>query len=152
MKTIELTYKLQDIDTVAKQVISALGASKVVLFYGKMGSGKTTLIQAMLKALKSEDVASSPTFSIVNEYQIPNDQVFHFDFYRIESIEEALNFGVEDYLYSDNWLFIEWPERIKALLPNDAIRVDITIVDNDRRSLKLTINTSNLTETMPMTQ
>ncbi len=151
MKTIDLTYKLQDIDTVAQSLLEHL-SSKTVLLYGDMGAGKTTLIQAFLKAMESTDVASSPTFSIVNEYAIPNDKVYHFDFYRVESIEEAYNFGIEDYLYSNCWLFMEWPDRISALLPSEATTITISIVDDHTRALKLTVNTNNLTETLPMEQ
>lgn len=87
METIAFTYQLKDIDTIAKKVLDYM-SSKTLLFNGAMGSGKTTLINALLKAMNSKDVATSPTFSIVNEYTIPNDKVYHFDFYRIESIED----------------------------------------------------------------
>ena len=117
-----------------------------------MGAGKTTFINALLKAMKSDDVATSPTFSIVNEYKLPNDKIYHFDFYRIESIEEAYNFGVEDYLYSNHWLFIEWPDRIEELLPENTQTITITKIDNNKRSLKLTINNKLLTENKAMTE
>ena len=107
MKTVELPYNLQQIDSVASDILKQL-ESKVVVFNGDMGAGKTTFIKALLKAMQSEDVVTSPTFSIVNEYSIPNDKVYHFDFYRIESLEEAFNFGIEDYINSTHWLFIEW--------------------------------------------
>ena len=126
--------------------------SKTVLFYGHMGAGKTTFINALLKAMKSDDLATSPTFSIVNEYRLPNDKIYHFDFYRIESIEEAYNFGIEDYFDSDHWLFIEWPERIEALLPKDAQSITITSMDDSNRSLKLTIDHKLLTENNAMTE
>ncbi|WP_317128739.1 tRNA (adenosine(37)-N6)-threonylcarbamoyltransferase complex ATPase subunit type 1 TsaE [Winogradskyella algicola] len=151
MHNIELTYHLNDIDNIALDVLKHL-TSKVILFDGKMGAGKTTLINALLKAMKSDDVATSPTFSIVNEYKLENDKIFHFDFYRIESIEEAYNFGIEDYLYSDNWLFIEWPDRIEELLPENTQTIAITKIDNNTRSLKLTINKKLLTENNAMTE
>ena len=148
---IELTYNLNEINTIALEVFEQL-ESKVILFNGDMGAGKTTFINALLKAMKSEDVATSPTFSIVNEYSIPNDKVYHFDFYRIESIEEAYNFGIEDYLYSDNWLLIEWPDRIEELVPENAQTITITKVDDNKRSLKLNINKKLLTENKAMTE
>lgn len=151
MHNIELTYHLNEINTVALDVLKHL-KSKVILFDGKMGAGKTTFINALLKAMNSDDVATSPTFSIVNEYTLPNDKVFHFDFYRIESIDEAYNFGVEDYLYSNNWLFIEWPNLIEELLPEKTQTITITKIDNNTRSLKLTINKKLLTENNAMTE
>ena len=151
MPNLELTYQLKDIDSVAKSVLKQL-TSKFILFQGDMGAGKTTFINALLKALGSDDVATSPTFSIVNEYNIPNDKIFHFDFYRIESIDEAFNFGVEDYLNSNHWLFLEWPDRIEELIPEDAQTITITVVDNKTRSLKLTIDNKFLTEHNAMTE
>ena len=151
MYNIELTYHLNDINTTALKVLNLL-ESKVILFNGEMGAGKTTFINALLKAMKSDDDATSPTFSIVNEYKLPNDKIYHFDFYRIESIEEAYNFGVEDYLYSDHWLFIEWPDRIEELLPESTQTISITKIDNNKRSLKLTINKKLLTENNAMTE
>ena len=151
MKTIEFTYHLKDIDAVAISVLELL-ESKTLVFNGTMGAGKTTFINALLKAMQSGDVATSPTFSIVNEYTIPNDKIYHFDFYRIESLDEAYNFGIEDYLNSNHWLFMEWPERIEKLLPEDAQTITITDLNNNKRSLKLTINTNHLTENIAMTE
>ncbi len=150
MKTIALTYHLKDIDAIATQVLEHL-ESKTLLFDGAMGTGKTTFINALLKAMGSSDIATSPTFSIVNEYTLPEDKIYHFDFYRIESIDEAYNFGIEDYLSSNHWLFIEWPERISELL-DDAQTLTITKIDNNTRSLKLTINNKLLTENNAMTE
>jgi tRNA threonylcarbamoyladenosine biosynthesis protein TsaE len=151
LKTIELTYHLKDIDAIAASVLEHL-ESKTLLLKGGMGTGKTTFVNALLKAMDSDDVATSPTFSIVNEYALPeNDKVFHFDFYRIASIDEAYNFGIEDYLASNNWLFMEWPERISELL-EDSQSLTITKIDNNIRSLKLTINTKHLTEHNAMTE
>ncbi|WP_400078882.1 tRNA (adenosine(37)-N6)-threonylcarbamoyltransferase complex ATPase subunit type 1 TsaE [Winogradskyella sp. R77965] len=151
MRVIEFTYHLKDIDAIAASVLEHL-ESKTVLFNGAMGAGKTTFINALLKAMQSSDVATSPTFSIVNEYTIPSDKVYHFDFYRVKSLDEAYNFGIEDYFNSNHWLFLEWPERIEALLPEDAQSITITDLDENRRSLKLTIKTKHLTEQIAMTE
>jgi len=150
VENIELTYHIKDINAIAAGILDHL-KSKTILFNGAMGVGKTTFINALLNAMDSNDVATSPTFSIVNEYNIPNDKVFHFDFYRIESIDEAYNFGIEDYLSSKHWLFMEWPEHIAELL-DDAQIITITKIDDDIRSLKLTIDTNILTEHKAMTE
>ena len=149
MKTIEFTYRLKDIEATAASVLEHL-VSKTILFNGSMGAGKTTFINALLNAMQSDDTATSPTFSIVNEYNIPNDKVYHFDFYRIESIDEAYNFGIEDYLNNNHWLFMEWPERIEDLIPENHQAITITDLEDNKRSLKLTINTKHLTKKTAM--
>ncbi|GAB4163868.1 MAG: tRNA (adenosine(37)-N6)-threonylcarbamoyltransferase complex ATPase subunit type 1 TsaE [Winogradskyella sp.] len=151
MYKLEFTYKLEDIDNVAKHVLDQFDV-KTILFDGEMGAGKTTFISALLKAMRSNDTATSPTFSIVNEYNVPNDKVFHFDFYRIENIEEAYNFGIEDYLNSNHWLFIEWADRVEEILPENTQTLIIEKVNNKERSLKLTINKKLLTENNAMTE
>ena len=147
---LEFNYHLSEIDIIAKQVLEHFN-SKIIVFEGNMGSGKTTLINAIIKEMNSEDEATSPTFSIVNEYELPNNKVYHFDFYRIENVEEAYNFGVEEYLMSDHWIFIEWAERIAEIFPENVQTVTITEIDNKSRSLKLTINNRSLTENSAMT-
>ncbi|WP_339624144.1 tRNA (adenosine(37)-N6)-threonylcarbamoyltransferase complex ATPase subunit type 1 TsaE [uncultured Winogradskyella sp.] len=151
MKTLAFTYHLNDIDSVAKDVLQHLTA-KTILFNGDMGAGKTTFIKALIKAMGSTDKATSPTFSIVNEYIIPNAKVYHFDFYRLTSVEEAYNFGIEDYLESNHWLFIEWSERLVDLLPKNTQSLTITSVDNTTRSLKLSIETNNINQNSAMTE
>ena len=137
----EITYNIQDITTVAEAVIKQL-TSKTILMYGDMGVGKTTFIKSFVKALKSDDDVTSPTFSIVNEYVTPSDKVFHFDLYRIKDEDEALQFGIEDYLYSNNWIIIEWPDRIENLYPNNANIITITQNKDNSRTLKLSHNIS----------
>lgn len=119
-----ITYKQEELPTIAKDLLSA-STSKTILFYGTMGVGKTTLIKEMCRQLGASEVASSPTFSIVNEYEANDGLVYHFDFYRIDDADEALDLGVEDYLYSGHWVFIEWPEKISNLIPEDAQKVII---------------------------
>jgi len=150
LQTLNFTYCINDIHTIASEIVKHFD-SKIILFNGEMGAGKTTLIKALLKAMGSGDIATSPTFSIVNEYKLPNDKVYHFDFYRIESIEEAYNFGIEEYLNSDNWLFMEWANRIEALLPENFQTLSITDLGNNKRALKLTINTNKPTDYKTMT-
>ncbi len=122
---------LLELNSVAKEIISQL-QHKIILFEGEMGAGKTTFIKALLKELDSSDEVSSPTFSIVNEYEIPDGKVFHFDLYRIKSEEEAMDFGVEEYLYSGNYCFIEWPDKIKNLIPEPHHLVKIIADENQR--------------------
>ncbi|WP_179334820.1 tRNA (adenosine(37)-N6)-threonylcarbamoyltransferase complex ATPase subunit type 1 TsaE [Winogradskyella costae] len=140
MKTLEFTYHLNDIDTIASAVLEHLH-SKIIIFNGEMGAGKTTFINSLLLAMGSNDGATSPTFSIVNEYNLLDDKIYHFDFYRIESIEEAYNFGIEDYLSTNHWLFMEWAERIEELIPKNTQTITITDLQDNKRSLELTLNT-----------
>ena len=130
---------LATISDVAKEFISQMGDSKVFAFYGSMGAGKTTFIKAICEELGVEDVINSPTFAIINEYHTgKGDQIFHFDFYRINKIEEAYDFGYEDYFYSGNLCFIEWPEKIKNLLPANAVEVYITENEQGEREVAIT--------------
>ena len=135
----ELTYKITDIDFVAEEFLKHV-SSKTIVFKADMGVGKTTLIKALVKALGSIDVVTSPTFSIVNEYSLINDKIYHFDFYRIKNEEEALNFGIEDYLYIESWIFMEWFENIPNLLPKNYNLVHIKLNKNASRTLKLSQN------------
>jgi len=130
-----LTYELSEIDSIAKLLLSKV-KSNTLLFYGEMGAGKTTLIKALIKALGSTDKVSSPTFSLVNEYHTDQGKVFHFDFYRIEDETEVLDMGFEDYLDSDSWKLIEWPQKIENLLEADMQKVEVFIENNNSRKLK----------------
>ncbi|OAD92350.1 tRNA (N6-adenosine(37)-N6)-threonylcarbamoyltransferase complex ATPase TsaE [Aequorivita soesokkakensis] len=132
----ELTYTQIEISKVAEQILAST-ASKILLFYGDMGVGKTTLIKEIVKQLGVDEISSSPSFSIVNEYHTPQNVIYHFDFYRIEGISEAYDIGVEDYLYSGNYNLIEWPEKIDKLLPDNTDNIYITKNKNGSRTLKL---------------
>lgn len=132
----ELTYTQDQISEVAEQILG-FSASNIFLFYGEMGVGKTTLIKEIVKQLGVTEISGSPSFSIVNEYEGKNGSVYHFDFYRINDVEEAYDIGVEDYFYSDNYVFIEWPEKIKELLPEDAVAINIQKNKNGSRTLKI---------------
>jgi tRNA threonylcarbamoyladenosine biosynthesis protein TsaE len=117
---------LEHIREAARQFIDAMGDQHVFAFYGHMGAGKTTFIKAICEELGVEDVVTSPTFAIVNEYTTAEDiPVYHFDFYRIKKLEEVYDMGYEDYFYGDGLCFIEWPEMMEELLPEGAIKVQI---------------------------
>lgn len=128
---------LEDIRDAARQFVSQIGDRHVFAFYGHMGAGKTTFIKAVCEELGVDDVITSPTFAIVNEYTDGNGQpVFHFDFYRIKKLEEVYDMGYEDYFYSGALCFIEWPELIEELLPEDAVRVHIEQQPDGSRRVK----------------
>jgi tRNA threonylcarbamoyladenosine biosynthesis protein TsaE len=133
---IELNFKLDNLSEIAKKIVEN-AHSKILLFYGEMGAGKTTLISAIVSELGSKDKASSPTFSIVNEYKIPDGMLYHFDFYRLKNQVEAMDMGVEDYFYSGAWNLIEWPEKIMDLLPDNITVIELSILDDNSRLLKL---------------
>ncbi|MBN2597052.1 tRNA (adenosine(37)-N6)-threonylcarbamoyltransferase complex ATPase subunit type 1 TsaE [Labilibaculum sp.] len=115
---------LKEINAAAKEFLSLVGKKRVFALYGAMGVGKTTFVKAICDEMGIEDTINSPTFSIVNEYHTPNDDIiYHFDFYRIEDVKEAYDFGYEDYFYGDAMCFIEWPEKIESILPNDTVEV-----------------------------
>ena len=131
--------ELADLDAAAKKVVEAIGNRKVIALYGQMGAGKTTLIKHICKALDVRDVVNSPSFSLVNEYQRPNGEpIYHFDFYRINKIEEAFDFGYEEYFFSNNLCLIEWPEVIEDLIPDDAVKLTIQVLGDGRREIQIT--------------
>ena len=124
---------LSDIPAAAKKLIAAFQGRKVVAFSGPMGAGKTTLIKAICEELGVKDTISSPTFSIVNEYHAAEGKkIYHFDFYRINSLNEAYDLGYEEYFYSDAYCFIEWPEKITGLLPENVLKVNISLKEGAR--------------------
>jgi len=117
---------IENIHKAARLFIDAMGDQQVFAFYGSMGAGKTTFIKAICEEMGVSDVVTSPTFAIVNEYTTDKGQrIFHFDFYRIKKLEEVYDMGYEDYFYSDALCFIEWPELLEELLPDNAVRVNI---------------------------
>jgi len=134
------TFVLKNIDElpdVVKQILPAILKSKIVILTGDLGAGKTTLVKEVCQQLGVYDLVSSPTFSIINEYDHDGVKVFHMDLYRIEDEEELLNLGFEDYLYSGNLVFIEWPQIADRLLPSETIGIHIEIFDNSSRRLNL---------------
>lgn len=132
-----IVFSLDQIQEVAEQII-AQNPKKIILFNGEMGVGKTTIIKQLCKSLGVRDATSSPTFSLVNEYHtFDNQHVYHFDFYRINKESEALDMGVDDYLYSGNWCFIEWSEKIASLIPKEHSVVRIELELDGKRKLEL---------------
>jgi tRNA threonylcarbamoyladenosine biosynthesis protein TsaE len=132
----EMTYRESQINEVADELIQKV-PSKIICFHGEMGAGKTTLIKAIVRQLGGVGQASSPTFGIVNEYQGYKGQVlaYHFDFYRLNDENEALDLGIEDYFKTDVWIFMEWAEKIKSLIPPDATEINIKVMDEFTRTL-----------------
>ena len=132
-----IIFSIDQLEEVAQKII-ANNPKKVILFHGEMGVGKTTLIKQLCRNLGVTDATSSPTFSLVNEYESDNNQlVYHFDFYRLNKETEALDMGIDDYLYSGNWCFIEWAEKIPNLIPNKHSVITISLLPDGKRSLTL---------------
>lgn len=133
MKKIEIE-SLSELPKVAEAVLGELRGRSVVLFRGPMGAGKTTLISRIAAALGAEDTVTSPTFALVNQYECEGGRrIYHFDFYRINNVEEALDLGYEEYFYSGELCLVEWPEKIEPLLPEDAMTVTITVGEDEHR-------------------
>ena len=130
------SFNITDINSIAKEILQSV-KSKVILLYGELGVGKTTLISEIVKELGSDTDVSSPTFSIVNEYEIKDGLVYHFDFYRINNEEEVYDLGFEEYLSTDHWIFMEWPEKISSLLPDNINEIHLEKVDEKNRIIKL---------------
>lgn len=131
---------LHELPAVAKGIVAAAGEQPIILFYGEMGTGKTTLIKSICKELGSRDVVSSPTFSLVNEYIGSKGSIYHFDFYRLKSEEEALDMGYEEYFYSGAFCLIEWPEKIPSLLPENYVSIHIQLEEDYSRTYRIDIH------------
>ena len=134
----------QGAEVAATDILDKCGEARVFAFDGKMGAGKTTFIKCLCEAMGTEDIVNSPTFAIVNVYEVEamrreakgeRQELYHFDCYRIKDIREAMDFGAEEYLYSGNYCFIEWAEMIEPLLPEDTVWVRIEVMDNGERLL-----------------
>jgi len=129
---------IKNIDFAAAELLKEFEGQRVFAFFGEMGAGKTTFIQALCRELDVIEVVNSPTFTIVNEYHTENgSSIYHFDFFRIKKIEEVFDFGYEDYFYSGNYCFNEWPELITDILPDNAVLVKITIDQGGTRILEI---------------
>lgn len=126
---------LKDLQKAATQILSIHPDDRIFLFYGTMGAGKTTLINELCVQLGVKDHTSSPTFSIVNEYASDSGPIFHFDFYRLKTESEAFDLGYEEYFYSKNYCFVEWPEKVANLLPLNVVKITITITDFQARTI-----------------
>ena len=137
-----MEIKIQSLDHIheaAREFIAAMGDNTVFALYGKMGAGKTTFVKALCQELGVEDVVTSPTFAVINEYpsDIAGELIYHFDFYRIKKLEEVYDMGYEDYFYSGALCFIEWPELVEELLPGNTVKVTIEELEDGSRKLTM---------------
>lgn len=128
-------YNLSELNQIAEHLISAYKDQKLICFEGDLGAGKTTLIEAICRHLGSNDELSSPTFSIINEYDTDQNPLYHMDWYRLKSIEEALNIGIEDYLYSGNYCFIEWYQHAETLIPRPYVLISLESISEEKRKI-----------------
>ncbi|MEO6668217.1 MAG: tRNA (adenosine(37)-N6)-threonylcarbamoyltransferase complex ATPase subunit type 1 TsaE [Ferruginibacter sp.] len=133
-------FKLENIEETAQAFLSAIKPKKVIAFHGEMGAGKTTFIHAVCNKMEVENAISSPTFSIINEYSLPNGStIFHMDLYRLKDEEEAINAGVEDALYSGDLCLVEWPEKAPGIFPTDTVHCYLTSVSDNERKLQINL-------------
>lgn len=130
---------LDGLNNAAVQILELAKQNKIFMFYGQMGAGKTTLINKICEHLGTTDHTSSPTFSIVNEYRTTSNPIYHFDFYRLKNQNEAFDLGYEDYFYSGNYCFVEWPEKIGDLWPENFVEVKIRVVDENAREIEVNL-------------
>lgn len=132
-------FSLSELPLIAQKVLAAAQTPKVFLFFGEMGAGKTTLIKEICAALGTTNPVSSPTFSLVNEYEYPKGLIYHFDCYRLKTPTEALDMGIEEYLYSGNYCFIEWPEKIAGLWPEKYVKLTLSSIDPKNREITVEV-------------
>jgi tRNA threonylcarbamoyladenosine biosynthesis protein TsaE len=135
-----MIQSLKDLDHAALQILAFAGKCKKIAFIGEMGAGKTTLVKSICQQLGVQEIATSPTFSIINEYVYidalgKQNTIYHIDLYRLQRMEEAINIGIEDYLYNEHYCFIEWPQLIAPLLPTDIVQIELKLLDNSHRKL-----------------
>ena len=142
MQTFKRNFKLSEIDTIAAWIVEVIPASHVVCFEGELGAGKTTLIKAICKKLGVTDNVSSPTYSLLNLYHAGNSinrkEVIHIDLYRLSGEQEAIGAGIEEYIYSGNYCLIEWPQKAAGILPDHYLKVKLTVLNTDERTIELT--------------
>ncbi|MNJ99938.1 tRNA threonylcarbamoyladenosine biosynthesis protein TsaE [compost metagenome] len=137
MKSISIN-STAELNHVAQELLAFAEGQKFFIFEGEMAAGKTTFIKAFCEALGVEDVVSSPTFSIVNEYESSVGLVYHFDFYRLKNLQEAYDIGYEEYFYSGAYCLVEWPSKVEELLPEEYIKIEITVTGNEQRLFQFT--------------
>jgi len=136
-KVLLTVQSISELPSAASAIIKYSANYKIFLFYGDMGAGKTTLIKSLCQYLGTTEPVTSPTFSIVNEYIGAGNKIYHFDFYRLKDQTEALDMGYEEYLYSDAYCFVEWPEKIPGLLPQHYINIQIKVHDDNSRQINI---------------
>ena len=133
-----IAHNLDELESIAPKILAAIGRSRVVAMDAPMGAGKTTLVKALCKALGSISVVNSPTFAIINDYELPaGASVFHFDLYRLKNIDEAYNMGFDEYFYSGNYCFVEWPDIAADLFPPDTRKLTISVADDGSRTITI---------------
>jgi tRNA threonylcarbamoyladenosine biosynthesis protein TsaE len=132
MKSIAIN-NLSELNSVAEELLAFADGEKFFIFEGEMAAGKTTFIKEICVALGTRDIVSSPTFSIVNEYETESGLVYHFDFYRLKNLQEAYDIGYEEYFYSGDYCLVEWPTKVEELLPERYVKVEILITGNSER-------------------
>lgn len=136
MKRVLLSKAPEDLPVAAAKILRDMASERIFAFYGEMGAGKTTFIKAFCQVLGSNDVVTSPTFTLINEYNDESqNSMYHFDFYRIKRIEEAFDMGFEEYVDSGNYCFLEWPERISELLPESYVYISIEVNEDEKRKI-----------------
>lgn len=138
MKPSNKTFSsLSELPEIAQWILESIGENKIIGLSGNLGAGKTTLVKEIAKQIGSKDTIQSPTYSIVNEYSYPNGKIYHIDAYRINDVEEAINIGMEDLFYENNYCFIEWYENISAILPTEMINFEIEVKEDNTRRISI---------------